>query len=104
MTPHLDGQPFSQDTDVNLDHGQNPYAGYDEVDQPPFLPAANREDDRLLPKQRVVFVEAGNESSVAPFTRLEGQEPSNSRSAARTSRRVNCGSTIGPRQVFDRRG
>jgi hypothetical protein len=51
-------------------YGENPYAGYDSVSSPPFFPAAHANDRRLLPKERVVFVERGDDSVAIPFSAL----------------------------------
>ncbi len=65
-----DGRVLSQDTGFDRPYGLNPYEGYDSVDSPPFFPAANLDDDRLLPKERVVFVD-GENAVVIPFSALE---------------------------------
>jgi hypothetical protein len=67
---HPDGEVLSQDTGFGRDYGRNPYAGYDDVDSGPLFPAAGGEDDRLLPKERVVFVELGGEAVAVPFSLL----------------------------------
>lgn len=51
-------------------YGENPYGGYDRVDSPPFFGARNGDDDRLLPKERVVYVEVGDEAYAVPFSDL----------------------------------
>jgi hypothetical protein len=68
---HPDGTVLSRDTGHSRPYGQNPYTGYDDIDTPPFFPAANSDDDRLPPKERVVFVERGEEAVVVPFSLLE---------------------------------
>lgn len=62
---------LSRDTGYSRSYGQNPYEGYDDVDTPPFFGAANDDDARLAPKERVVFVERGGESVVVPFPVLQ---------------------------------
>ena len=66
---HPDGEVLSQDTGFEREYGRNPYAGYDDVDSSPIFPVG-REDDRLPPKERVVFLERGDEAVVVPFTVL----------------------------------
>jgi hypothetical protein len=61
---------LSRDTGHSRPYGENPYVGYDDVDSPPFFGAANPDDDRLPPKERVVFVERGGQSAAIPFTAL----------------------------------
>jgi hypothetical protein len=67
---HPDGEVLSQDTGFERDYGRNPYAGYDDVDSGPLFPAAGVDDDRLLPKERVVFIERGDEAVAIPFSQL----------------------------------
>ncbi|MFQ5425555.1 MAG: DUF3179 domain-containing protein [Gaiellales bacterium] len=67
---HPDGQVLSQDTGFDRAYGQNPYTGYDTVDQPPFFPADNLDDNRLPPKARVVFLERGGDAVAIPFSAL----------------------------------
>jgi hypothetical protein len=66
---HPDAEVLSQDTGFQRDYGRNPYEGYDDVDSSPFFPV-RREDDRLSPKERVVFLERGDDAVVVPFTVL----------------------------------
>jgi hypothetical protein len=67
---HPDGEVLSRETGFGRDYGRNPYAGYDDVDSGPFFPAAGANDDRLLPKERVVFVELGDDAVAIPFSVL----------------------------------
>lgn len=50
-------------------YGQNPYAGYDRVDNPPFL-FDGAIDGRLLPKERVVTVTISDVEAAFPFSVL----------------------------------
>ena len=67
---HPDGKVLSRDTGNSRSYGENPYAGYDSVDSPPFFPVAGGDDDRLPPKERVVFIDRGDERVVIPFSAL----------------------------------
>ncbi len=71
---HPDGRvldrPKTGDGSFERPYGQNPYAGYDDVGSPPFFGAANSGDRRLLPKERVVFVDRGGEAVAMPFSVL----------------------------------
>jgi hypothetical protein len=67
---HPGGRVLSRGTGHDRPYGENPYQGYDDVDRPPLFPVANSDDDRLPPKERVVFVERGNESVAVPFSTL----------------------------------
>lgn len=69
---HPDGRVLSTDTGHSRPYGANPYVGYDEASSGPIFPAAGRDDDRLQPKERVVFVERGEEAAVVPLSALEG--------------------------------
>jgi Protein of unknown function (DUF3179) len=66
---HPDAQVLSRDTGFVRDYGRNPYAGYDDIDSRPFFPVARR-DDRLLPKERVVFIERRGDAVAVPFSAL----------------------------------
>jgi hypothetical protein len=67
---HPDGDVLSRDTGFGREYGRNPYAGYDDVDSGPFFPAKGAEDERLLPKERVVFIELGDDAVAVPFSVL----------------------------------
>jgi hypothetical protein len=68
---HPGGGVLSRDTGHSRPYGTNPYRGYDDVDSPPLFGARNSEDDRLVPKERVVFIERGDDAVAVPFTALE---------------------------------
>jgi hypothetical protein len=70
---HPDSEVLSQDTGFARDYGRNPYSGYDDVDSSPFFPVEG-EDDRLAPKERVVFLERDGDALVVPFTLLAKEE------------------------------
>ena len=65
-----EGIVLSRDTGFNRPYGQNPYAGYDRADNPPFL-FDGLVDGRLLPKERVAFVTVGDKTAAFPFSILE---------------------------------
>ncbi len=67
---HPDALVLSQETGFDRPYGQNPYPFYDSVDLPPFF-RVEGSDDRIAPRQRVVFVEAGQEAVAIPFPDLE---------------------------------
>jgi Protein of unknown function (DUF3179) len=62
---------LSRDTGHPRAYGQNPYEGYDEVRSRPIFPTRRADDDRLSPKERVVFVERGDDAVAIPFSILE---------------------------------
>ena len=67
---HPEARVLSRDTGFSRPYGTNPYAGYDEVDNPPFLYRGPL-DGRLLPKERVVSVTVGDVDAAFPFSVLE---------------------------------
>jgi hypothetical protein len=67
---HSDGGVLSRDTGFSRPYGQNPYTGYDDVDSGPFFGAANEGDKRLPPKERVVYIERGEDSVAVPLSWL----------------------------------
>jgi len=69
---HPDGLILSRDTGFERAYGQNPYVGYDRVDQPPFLfDTSIRElDGRLQPKERVAAFTIGDAAAAFPFSVL----------------------------------
>ena len=52
---HPDGLVLSRDTGHDPDYGRNPYPGYDDIDNPPFL-FDGEVDERLAAKTRIVGV------------------------------------------------
>lgn len=67
------GSVLSRETGHNRRYGQNPYAGYDDVDSSPIFPAQNAADQRLQPKERVVFVERRGRALAVPFGLLRAR-------------------------------
>lgn len=66
------GMVLSRDTGYDKRYGVNPYAGYDNVDNSPFL-YFDPLDDRLLPKERLVGVTIGGVTRAYPFSQLKKQ-------------------------------
>ena len=60
------GQVLATDTGHDRRYGVNPYAGYDDAEESPFL-FAGTPDGRLLPKERVVTVALGGEDVAYPW-------------------------------------
>ena len=67
---HPAGQVLSRETGYARPYGRNPYAGYDRIDQSPFLFTGKR-DDRLPPMERVLSVSAAGKHRLYPLTFLE---------------------------------
>jgi len=64
------GMVLSRETGYTRPYGRNPYAGYDAVDQSPFL-FTGRKDDRLPPMERVLSVSVQGTHRLYPLTLLE---------------------------------
>jgi len=75
-TAKPDGQVLSRDTGFQRPYGENPYVGYDRVDNPPFLFNGDL-DGRLLPKERVVSVTVNGEDAAFPFPILQNERAVN---------------------------
>ncbi len=69
-----DGEQLSRRTGHDRPYGENPYAGYDDVSQPPFAFRGKDLDGRLDPKARVLAIEGGPEFVAIPFQVLR-EEP-----------------------------
>jgi len=63
------GLVLSRDTGHDRNYGANPYPGYDDIDNPPFLFTGDV-DGRLAAVERVLGVEAGNHVTAFPYFRL----------------------------------
>ncbi len=68
-----EGIVLSRDTGFRRPYGENPYAGYDRVDNPPFLFDGDT-DGRLLPKERVLAVTVNGVDAAFPFSILEEEK------------------------------
>ncbi|MBI3014960.1 MAG: DUF3179 domain-containing protein [Candidatus Tectomicrobia bacterium] len=66
---HPDGKVLSRKTGFRRSYGQNPYVGYDRIDQPPFL-FQGKIDNRLPPMERVVTVSVGTTHKAYPYSVL----------------------------------
>ena len=64
-----EAEVLSRDTGHSRPYGDNPYRGYDSVDDRPFL-FHDPVDPRLPPMERVLSVEAGGAARIYPFSRL----------------------------------
>jgi hypothetical protein len=64
-----EGDVLSRETGFTRDYGRNPYVGYDEAGDRPFL-YSGVIDGRLAPKERVVTIGEGAEATALPFSEL----------------------------------
>jgi Protein of unknown function (DUF3179) len=67
---HPSAPVLDRETGHLREYGANPYAGYDSVDSPPIFATRNEDDDRLPPKERIVYVEVGSDAFAVPFSSL----------------------------------
>ncbi len=67
--PH--GKVLSRETGYSRPYGRNPYTGYDDIGQRPFLYTGPATPDKLPPMARVLALEIGNEAVAYPYTVLQ---------------------------------
>ncbi len=73
---HPDGRVLSRETGFDRPYGRNPYVGYDDISQDPFLYDGPL-DGRLRPMDRVVGVELGGEARAYAFGALRDERAVN---------------------------
>jgi hypothetical protein len=71
---HPKAEVLTRETGAPRSYGNNPYVGYDDVSSPPFFATKNSSDRRLQPKERVVFLERGEETVAVPHSTLERKQ------------------------------
>ncbi len=69
---HPDGKVVNRETGHSRPYGNNPYRGYDAIDQTPFL-FRGEIDPRLPPMERVMHIEAADGAKLYPFSRLKDE-------------------------------
>ncbi|MFZ5903376.1 MAG: DUF3179 domain-containing protein [Chloroflexota bacterium] len=67
---HPDGKVLSRDTGFSRDYGRNPYFGYDDINQTPFL-FDGATPDQLPPMARVLTVDLNGKAVAYPYDVLE---------------------------------
>ncbi len=72
-TTYPDGKVLSRETGYSRPYGQNPYAGYDDINQRPFLYRGPETPDKLPPMARVLTVDLNGEAVAYPYQALEEQ-------------------------------
>jgi len=75
------GLVLSKETGFNRRYGENPYVGYDRVDNPPFLFTGDL-DGRLQPKERVAAITVDGVDFAFPFSLLAEEGAVNYRANA----------------------
>jgi Protein of unknown function (DUF3179) len=68
---HRGGRVLSRETGYDRPYGQNPYQGYDNVNQSPFLYSGPPISGKLRPMARVLIVVLGGEAVAYPFDTLQ---------------------------------
>jgi len=68
-TQYPDGQVLSRKTGFSRQYGKNPYRGYDDINNTPFL-MRGQIDDRLPPMERVLSVTTEKNAKIYPFSVL----------------------------------
>jgi len=62
-----DGQVLSRDTGFQRQYGRNPYAGYDNINNPPFLYRGPATPGELPAVARVLTIDTGEEAAAYPY-------------------------------------
>ena len=116
VAAHPTGLVLSRETGYSRPYGRNPYAGYDRIDQSPFL-FTGKKDDRLPPMERVLSVSLGAKHRLYPLTLLERHAVTNRELAGLPyvifskgglaspldSERIEAGRAIAAATAFERR-
>jgi hypothetical protein len=68
---HPDGRVLSRQTGFDRDYGRNPYTGYDNVNNPPFLYRGPQTPGTLPPVARVLTVDLNQEAVAYPYDVLQ---------------------------------
>ncbi len=77
-TAYPQGQVLSRDTGYRRDYGNNPYRGYDDIDNVPFL-LTDPADPRLPAMERVVNITVNDRHRVYPFSAFADEPVINDR-------------------------
>ncbi len=105
---HPDGEVLSRETGFNRRYGSNPYTGYDDVNNSPFLYRGPETPGALPPVARVLSVDLNGEAVAYPYLTLEtfqvvndvvGGQPVVVFWAAGTASALDAGSVAGGRDV-----
>ena len=74
-----EGNVLSRETGFQRSYGQNPYAGYDNIDESPFLYRGPEINGKLPPMARVLAIDLHNETAAYPYQTLEEEGVINDR-------------------------
>ncbi|MDP1546311.1 MAG: DUF3179 domain-containing protein [Anaerolineales bacterium] len=72
-TLHPSGKALSRETGYSRDYGRNPYFGYDDINQSPFL-YDGATPDQLPPMARVLTLDINNEAVAYPYSALSEEK------------------------------
>ena len=70
---HPDGKVLSKDTGVDRPYGKNPYTGYDDINNTPFL-TGEIDDDRLQPLEKVIGVQVEGQRKAYPYSVTKSEQ------------------------------
>ena len=70
-TSFPEGKVLSRETGYLRDYGENPYVGYDDVNNPPFLYEGPPTPNQLPPVARVLTIDLNGEAVAYPYETLE---------------------------------
>ncbi|MFB6248965.1 MAG: DUF3179 domain-containing protein [Salinibacter sp.] len=112
-----DGRVLSRDTGYDRPYGQNPYAGYDDIDESPFAYDGSTDDRRLPPKAKVVAVSLDGTHKAYPHSTTKKKRVIHDAIGARPlvvlhapgavsaldARQISKSKEVGSTGVFDRR-
>jgi len=73
QTLYPNGKVLSRNTGFSRPYGNNPYPGYDDINNVPFL-MKNTIDKRLPPMERVIGVTLDGKTKLYPFSKLEDKQ------------------------------
>ena len=76
-TAYPEGKVLSRETGHPRDYGRNPYVGYDNVNNPPFLYRGPATPDQLPPVARVLTIDLNGEAVAYPYETLEKMDVAN---------------------------
>lgn len=68
---HPEGKVLSRDTGFRRAYGDNPYVGYDDVNNPPFLYRGPTTPDAMPPVARVLTIDLNGEAAAYPYDILK---------------------------------
>lgn len=109
------GDVLSKETGYDRSYGDNPYPGYDDINQSPFLYSGPTTPDQLPPMARVIAIDTDTESLTIPYEILQERKVINAQvggldivafwspgtASALDSSNIAEGQDVGAVQVFD---